>query len=140
MKVQELPVKDWLAHLRRHPIPEIMDDACLDALKSVEAQYGEEISHGAGLEVRLGEEARYVDYIMNFDAGRTFFAIRADGSFSPCLHLVKRETAETLQGYWESPSMEDFRKTEPPEGCGKCAYTRRCLPCPAAENKCPVQQ
>ena len=64
MKVQELPVKDWLAHLRRHPIPEIMDDACLDALKSVEAQYGEEISHGAGLEVRLGEEARYVDYII----------------------------------------------------------------------------
>ena len=67
MKVQELPVKDWLAHLRRNPIPEIMDDACLDALKSVEAQYGGKISHGAGLEVRLGEEARYVDYIMNID-------------------------------------------------------------------------
>ena len=77
MKVQELPVKDWLAHLRRNPIPEIMDDACLDALRSVEAQYGEEISHGAGLEVRLGNEARYVDYIMNIDADTLPFGMRS---------------------------------------------------------------
>lgn len=37
MKVQELLVKEWLAHLRRNSIPEIMDDTCLDALKSVKA-------------------------------------------------------------------------------------------------------
>ena len=72
------------------------------------------------------------------EAGRTFFAVRADGSFSPCLHLAKREKAESLQGYWESPSMEDFRKMATPEGCWDCIYRRRCLPCPAAENKCSV--
>lgn len=67
MRVQELPTKMFLAHLRRNPIPEIMDDECLSALKSIEAVYGDTITHGAGLEVRLGEEARYVDYIMNID-------------------------------------------------------------------------
>ena len=60
-------MKDYLAHLHRHPIPEIMDEECLDDLESVKAQYGDTITHGAGLEVRLGEEARYVDYIMNID-------------------------------------------------------------------------
>ena len=67
MDVQELPMKDFLAHLHRHPIPEIMDEECLADLESVKAQYGDTITHGAGLEVRLGEEARYVDYIMNID-------------------------------------------------------------------------
>lgn len=60
-------MKKFLAHLRCHPIPEIMDEGCLAALASVEAEYGDTITHGAGLEVRLGEEARYVDYIMNID-------------------------------------------------------------------------
>lgn len=68
MNVQELPMKEFLAHLRRHPLPEIMDEECLAALASVEAEYGETITHGAGLEVRLGEAARYVDYIMNIDS------------------------------------------------------------------------
>ena len=67
MIVQELPMREYYAHLRRHPIPEIMDDACLAAVANVEAQYGNTITHGAGLEVRLGEQARYVDYIMNID-------------------------------------------------------------------------
>ena len=67
MDVQELPMKDFLAHLRRHPTPEILDEECLVDLEGVEAQYGDTITHGAGLEVRLGEEARYVDYIMNID-------------------------------------------------------------------------
>lgn len=44
-----------------------MDEECLADLGSVKAQYGDTITHGAGLEVRLGEEARYVDYIMNID-------------------------------------------------------------------------
>lgn len=60
-------MKDFLAHLHRHPIPEIMDEECLAELESVKAEYGDTITHGAGLEVRLGEEARYVDYIMNID-------------------------------------------------------------------------
>ena len=32
MIVQELPMREYYAHLRRHPIPEIMDDACLAAV------------------------------------------------------------------------------------------------------------
>ena len=60
-------MKDFLDHLHRHPIPEIMDEECLADLESVKAEYGDTITHGAGLEVRLGEEARYVDYIMNID-------------------------------------------------------------------------
>ena len=39
----------------------------LTALSAVEAQYGDMITHGAGLEVRLGEDLRYTDYIMNID-------------------------------------------------------------------------
>ena len=65
--VQELNTEEFFSHLLRHPIPEIMDDECLDALSYVVRQYGDTITHGAGLEVRLGEEARYVDYIMNID-------------------------------------------------------------------------
>jgi hypothetical protein len=65
----ELTTKDFLSHLSRHPIPEIMDDTCISALASIEKQYGDTVTHGAGLEVRLGQEARYVDYIMNIDEG-----------------------------------------------------------------------
>ena len=71
MRVQELATKNFLAHLRRHPMPEILDDECLGALDSVEAQYGDKITHGAGLEVRLCEESRYIDYIMNIDEAST---------------------------------------------------------------------
>ena len=63
----KLAVKKFLAHLRRHPMPEIMDEACIDALKNVEAQFGDMESHMEGLEVRLGDEARYVDYILKRD-------------------------------------------------------------------------
>lgn len=67
MNVQELPAKAFLSHLRRHPIPEIMDEACEDALSAVLGEYGDTITHLTGLEVRLGEEARYVDYVMVID-------------------------------------------------------------------------
>ena len=67
MEEKELAVKNWLAHLRRHPMPEIVSAECMAALSSVEAQYGETESYGAGLEVRLGNPAAYVDYIMNID-------------------------------------------------------------------------
>lgn len=67
MEEKELAVKSWLAHLRRHPVPEIVSAECMAALSSVEAQYGETESYGAGLEVRLGNPAAYVDYIMNID-------------------------------------------------------------------------
>lgn len=67
MQVTELTTTEYLSHLRRHPIPEIMDDMNLKVLSVVEAQYGDIITHGAGLEVRLSEERRYTDYIMNID-------------------------------------------------------------------------
>ena len=67
MKFLEQPVNNFLAHLRRHPIPEIVSDECMEALGSIQKQYGDVISHGAGLEVRLGNPDRYVDYIMNID-------------------------------------------------------------------------
>ncbi len=59
-----IPVRACLNHLRRRPIPEIMDDDCVAALKNLETQYGGSATTGYGLEVRLGEEARYVDFIL----------------------------------------------------------------------------
>lgn len=67
MKTRELTVDKWLEHLERHPLPELMDEECLKALHNVRTEYGSAISHGAGLEVRLGSEERYTDYIMNID-------------------------------------------------------------------------
>lgn len=70
MKLQELPARAYLAHLRRHPVPELMDEECVAALDNVEAQFGDTITHGAGLEVRLGNPARFVDYVMCVDQDR----------------------------------------------------------------------
>ena len=67
MQIQGLTMREFLAHLRRHPMPEIIDDECLAALGNVEAQYGSTLTHLGGLEVRLGDKARYVDYILNID-------------------------------------------------------------------------
>ena len=67
MKFQEQTVNSFLAHLKRHPVPELISDECMAALESVQKQYGDVISHGTGLEVRLGNPERYVDYIMNID-------------------------------------------------------------------------
>ena len=67
MTIHELPVRAFLEHLRRHPFPEIIDAECLSGLQSVEKQYGDTVSHGTGLEVRLGSPVRYVDYILNID-------------------------------------------------------------------------
>ncbi|MBQ8698152.1 MAG: hypothetical protein IJ521_04040, partial [Schwartzia sp.] len=67
MEVQELATVKFFAHLRRHPMPELMNDLCVAALSAVERQYGDTVTHGAGLEVRLGDEEKYVDYIMNID-------------------------------------------------------------------------
>ncbi|MCR5236243.1 MAG: hypothetical protein K6E34_03445 [Lachnospiraceae bacterium] len=67
MIIKELTVDKWIDHLKKHPVPELMDEECAAALENVRAEYGSTISHGAGLEVRLTEEARYVDYIMSID-------------------------------------------------------------------------
>ncbi|MBR4907415.1 MAG: hypothetical protein IKZ43_00120 [Acidaminococcaceae bacterium] len=98
MKIQELPARAYLAHLRRHPLPELMDEECVAALANVEAQFGDTITHGAGLEVRLGNPARYVDYIMNVDQDRIpgiqciwyeidYADFLRGGEISPCLFI-----------------------------------------------------
>ena len=67
MEIQNLKVRDYLEHLRRHPIPEIISDECMAALSNVEAKYGDTMTYMSGYEVRLGDPARYIDYIMNID-------------------------------------------------------------------------
>ena len=67
MNTKELTVDKWLDHLKQHPLPELIDDECLAALENIRSEYGSTISHGAGLEVRLTEKDRYIDYIMNID-------------------------------------------------------------------------
>ncbi len=118
MNVEERPVKDWLAHLRRHPVPELLDEACMDALSGIEAQYGDTISHGAGLEIRLGDEARYADYIMNIDTDEIPFvqslwyeidyeeflkASQTGERIEPCLFAnVDPSKAENEAAFWDA--------------------------------------
>ena len=64
---RKIKVKEFTAHLRRHAIPELIDDNCIAALDNIKAQFGETDTHVVILEVRLGEEARYVDYVILFD-------------------------------------------------------------------------
>lgn len=63
-----LCVKDYLSQLRRHPLPELIDEECLVAFDNVEAQYGHIITYGAGFEVRLMCQGRFVDYILFVDS------------------------------------------------------------------------
>ena len=98
MKLQELPARAYLAHLRRHPVPELMDEECVAALANVEAQFGDTITHGAGLEVRLGNPARFVDYVMCVDQDRIpsiqciwyeidYADFLRGGEIAPCLFI-----------------------------------------------------
>ncbi len=92
---ETLKAKDFLAHLRRHPMPELMDEACMDALKNVEAQFGDIDSRMEGLEVRLGDEARYVDYILNREV----------------------EGVPLIKGEWVEIDYEQFADGGPIEAC-----------------------
>lgn len=67
MEKPKLPVKEFLAHLRRQNVSEIISDECLAAFSNVEAQYGNKFTFVSGFEVRLGNPARYVDYILTTD-------------------------------------------------------------------------
>ncbi|MBR5063942.1 MAG: hypothetical protein IKX05_04420 [Bacteroidales bacterium] len=118
MKIQELPARAYLAHLRRHPVPELMDEECVAALANVEAQFGDTITHGAGLEVRLGNPARYVDYIMNVDQDRIpgiqsiwyeidYADFLRGGEISPCLFINTSDYKEEQSEKRESGAAED---------------------------------
>jgi MoaA/NifB/PqqE/SkfB family radical SAM enzyme len=75
------------------------------------------------------------------EAGSYFFAVQADGSFTPCPYLDARETYGSITEYWEhSPSLKKIRGQSGHEGC---PYARRCLPCVAAvkgADDCPVNR
>lgn len=64
MERQELTVAEYLAHLRRHPLPAILSTECLAAMSNIEKQYGNMPAELTGLEVRLTEAVRHVDYIL----------------------------------------------------------------------------
>ena len=123
-------MREFYAHLRRHPIPEIMDDTCLAAVANVEAQYGDTITHGAGLEVRLGEQARYVDYIMNIDVEHIPFVsslwyeidyaeFAKGGSIEPCLFANLALAEHSYSELWDKmlPPLLVYRAKKCPESC-----------------------
>ena len=73
------------------------------------------------------------------EAGSCFFAVQADGRFTPCPYLDACETYSSITEYWEhSPVLKNIRKQSGHEGC---PYARRCLPCSAVIKEagdCPA--
>lgn len=149
MKITERSVKAWLSHLRRHPLPELIDDECLAALESIEAQYGDVITHGAGLEIRLSEEACYADYIMNIDVDSIPYAqslwyeidcaefkkAAATGkTIAPCLFMnINATEAENENVFWDAvlPSfLGEARAKKTSRAAGPCAgaFAERSVP------------
>ncbi len=118
MEIKEQSVRAWLEHLREHSIPELLDETCMHALSSIEAQYGDIVSHGAGLEIRLGDEKRYADYIMCIDTDRIPFtkqlwyeidydaflrASRTGERIEPCLFAnVDITCADSEKVFWDA--------------------------------------
>lgn len=111
-------MRAYLAHLRRHPVPELMDTECLAALANVEAQFGDTITHGAGLEVRLGNPARFVDYIMCVDQDYVpgikciwyeidYADYLRGGEISPCLFINTSDYKEEKADEPEHTAAED---------------------------------
>lgn len=88
-------VRQCLEQLRRHPMPELMDGDCLAALANIEAQYGDSATTMYGLEVRLGDEARYVDFILK----------------------EKVEGVPLIDSQWIEIDYEQFAKKRPEEAC-----------------------
>ncbi len=100
-----------------------------------------------------GTDARYNDNQgigRGCEAGRSFFAVAADGSFTPCLYM--EENAETpstgycntenIVAFWEkSPVLRTLRCSgERIRECADCCFQRRCLHCQAWEKDtiCPM--
>ena len=105
-----IKIKEFIAHLRRHAIPELIDDRCLAALDNIEVQYGEKSPYVVLLEVRLGEEVRYVDYSILLDEENgtlpnnmwyefDYEQFASSKKFEPCLFFTMIE-----------PTAEDYRE------------------------------
>ena len=74
-------------------------------------------------------------------AGRAFFAVRSDGSFTPCLKSDKNGVKnENIKDYWEELATD--RCDSYTDSCEGCLYKRRCRPC-AEKNEwtklCPLR-
>lgn len=71
-------------------------------------------------------------------AGINRFSLSVDGKLSPCRHLDKYESYNSIQEYWEkSPVLKQIRffhnhKDEP---CLSCKYSNYCRPCYSIEDK-----
>ena len=87
------------------------------------------------------------------EAGRSFMALRADGSFTPCLYWTLENAGsdegskglKKLTDYWEhSQELQVLReKEEDRPSCAGCCYERRCLPCLALKDSaccCPLHR
>ena len=100
-----------------------------------------------------GTDARYNDNQgigRGCEAGRSFFAVAADGSFTPCLYIEKNAemphagccNTEGIVVYWEkSPVLRTLRCSgERIRECADCCFQRRCLHCQAwgKDITCPV--
>ena len=100
-----------------------------------------------------GTDARYNDNQgigRGCEAGRSFFAVAADGSFTPCLYMEKNaETpstgycnTENIVDFWEKSSvLRTLRCSEERNReCAACCFQRRCLHCQALgkDISCPV--
>ena len=110
MEIKNLKVKDYLEHLARHQIKEIISDECISALANVKAQYGDTETHCAGLEVRLGDPEPYIDYIMEIDefnipgADRLWYELDYEeyakgGHLEPCLFYTAYLNSATDKDY-----------------------------------------
>ena len=100
-----------------------------------------------------GTDARYNDNRgigRGCEAGRSFFAVAADGSFTPCLYMDKNTempstgycNTEDIVACWEkSHVLNAVRSSEEKHReCATCCFQRRCLHCRAWEKDtiCPV--
>ena len=106
----KIKTKDLIAHLRRHVVSELTDYKCLKSLANIEAQYGEKMTYVGILEVRLGEQARYADYVILLDEEKIpikspmwyefdYEQFASGKKMEPCLFFSTRE-----------PTKEDYRE------------------------------
>lgn len=112
MEKPKLPVKDFLAHLRRQAVSEIISDECLAAFSNVEAQFGKEFSRVSGFEIRLGNPARYVDYILTAEEKNIPFVdfiwveidyeqFAADKKIKPCFFVDVSPKDGDYTEFWD---------------------------------------
>ena len=130
MEKPKLPVKEFLAHLRRQSVSEIISDECLAAFSNVEAQYGNEITYVSGFEIRLGSPARYVDYILTAEEENIPFVdfiwveidyeqFAADKEIEPCFFVNVTPKNGDYTEFWDKVlpifmGEQRARKLRPP--------------------------